>query len=132
MDIDRDTSPSTKSDTPSSPAPSSDTTPTEHSPPISPPSIKNPQTPFISTFGLLPSTNPTTCAHIIDTTALRTTNEHSNPFQLQDAIATTLYLSSPKTPLAFLSPTVHTFKAVFKRGRSDTQLVVWRKGIEVL
>jgi hypothetical protein len=31
---------------------------------------------------------------------------------------------------SFLSPTVNTVKAVF--GKKDVQLVIWRKGLEVL
>ncbi|KAF9697054.1 hypothetical protein EKO04_004984 [Ascochyta lentis] len=128
MDVDRTIPPSVKSESTSTSAQTCDTAPTETSPPPSPPNTEKSQPPFVNAFECLPSTGHPKQAHITNTA---TCHEHS-AFQLQDAVATTLYLASPSTLTTFLSPTVHVFKAIFKREKRGPQLVIWRKGIEVL
>ena len=128
MEIDRDTSPSIKSEAIFSSTNSDSTGPSE--PPSPTKSIKS-QTPYIDTFDLLPSTGYEKQAHIIDIDAFAECTEQKGTLQMLHAVATVLYLASPETLKSFLSPTVHAFKAIFKGGRGDAQLVVWRKGIEV-
>ena len=99
--------------------------------PPSPTKSTKSQTLFTDTFECLPSTGFEKQAHIIDVDALTKHAEHEGTLQLQDAVATTLYLASPETLRSFLSPTTHTFKVLFKGDRGDKQLVIWRKGVEV-
>jgi hypothetical protein len=51
--------------------------------------------------------------------------EHEGVFELQEAVATTLFNTSPDMLMSFVDPMVGTFKATLK---SDKQLVIWRKG----
>ncbi|KAF1841917.1 uncharacterized protein K460DRAFT_358609 [Cucurbitaria berberidis CBS 394.84] len=103
MDIDRDESPSVKSDT-------------SH---VS----------FTNDCESLPASGPVSHAHIINIGEYTSCIKEEGAIKLQDAVVTTLFNVSPDTLMSFLSPTVNTFKAIF--GKGDTQLVVWRKGLEV-
>ncbi|KAJ4310624.1 hypothetical protein N0V94_008354 [Neodidymelliopsis sp. IMI 364377] len=126
MDIDRNTSPSIKSETPSSATKSDSTLPS------SPPPYHKDHLPFLNTFASLPPTGSSKAAHILDLSALPASqqeNDQEHAIKLQDAVATTLHLLSPSTLKQFLNPSIHIFKAVFK---GANQLVIWRKGIEVL
>jgi hypothetical protein len=85
---------------------------------------------FVDDFESLPSSGPVTHAHIIDVSEYANPAKEDGKLNLQDAIVTALYNVSPDTLKSFLSPTVNTIKAVF--GKRDVQLVIWRKGLEVL
>lgn len=80
----------------------------------------------------LPANGPITHAHIIDISQNLACLEQNGDgtAKLQDAVVTTLFHHSPATLHAFLCPTVNTFKAIFGN-KKDTQLVIWRKGLEV-
>jgi hypothetical protein len=124
MDIDGNTSSSIKGETPSSATKSDSTLP------FSPPPYHKNQLPFLDIFPSLPPTGSSNAAHILDLLALPQDNDdQKHTIKLQDAVATTLHLLSPSTLRKFLNPTIHIFKAVFK---GDDQLVIWRRGIEVL
>jgi hypothetical protein len=84
---------------------------------------------YTDDFETLPSSGPTSHAHIIDLGEYAASMKEEGPLKLQDAIVTTLFHASPVTLGSFISPTVNTFKAVF--GTKDVQLVIWRKGLEV-
>jgi hypothetical protein len=84
---------------------------------------------YTDDFETLPSSGPTSHAHILDLGEYAASMKEEGALKLQDAIVTTLYNVSPETLKSFVSPTVNTFKAVF--GKKDTQLVIWRKGLEV-
>lgn len=130
MDIDR-TLPSDQSKPSTSSINSISMIPTEFSSPTSSTKSDKSSLPFTNAFSRLPPTGHEKNAHIIDMTALARTDEEESSVQLQDAVATTLYFASPDILRSFLSPTVHIFKAIFKREKGDKQLVIWRKGIEV-
>lgn len=104
LDVNRDSSPSAKSD--------------------------SSQVSYTDDVISLPSRGPACHAHIIDLGVNIASIKELGSTLLQDAVATTLFQASPDTLKMFLSPTVHTFKVVF--GKKDTQLVIWRKGVEVL
>jgi hypothetical protein len=87
------------------------------------------QVSFTNEYDSLPSSGPTSHAHIIDLGEYAEVVKEDGMVKLQDAIVTTLFCVSPDTLKSFLSPTVKTFKAKF--GKKDMQLVVWRKGLEV-
>ncbi|KAF2852361.1 hypothetical protein T440DRAFT_488422 [Plenodomus tracheiphilus IPT5] len=103
MDIDRDNSPSIKSDTS--------------------------QLSYTNDFDTLPANGPVSHAHIIDIDESQAFIKGECSTNLQDAIVTSLVKLSPTTLRSFMSPTVHNFKAIF--GKKDIQLVIWRKGLEV-
>jgi hypothetical protein len=84
---------------------------------------------YTDDFETLPSSGPTSHAHIIDLGEYATSMKEEGALQLQDAIVTTLFNVSQATLRSFVSPTVNNFKAVF--GTKDVQLVIWRKGLEV-
>ncbi|KAF1355624.1 hypothetical protein EJ07DRAFT_168105 [Lizonia empirigonia] len=130
MDIDR-TSPSVQSESSTSSVNSTRTILTEFSLPTSSTKSDKSSLPFTNAFPRLPPTGHEKNAHIIDMTALARTDEQEGSIQLQDAVATALYLASPDTLRSFLSSTMHVFKAIFKREKGDKQLVIWPKGIEV-
>ncbi|CAE7214905.1 hypothetical protein CFE70_009850 [Pyrenophora teres f. teres 0-1] len=83
---------------------------------------------YTDDFETLPSSGPTSHAHIIDLGDYAC-SEEQGALKLQDAVVTTLFKASPATLKSFMNPTVNTFKAVF--GKKDVQLVIWRKGLEV-
>lgn len=56
------------------------------------------------------------------------TSPGKGPILLQQAVLKTLQNVSTDTLTSFLSPTTNTLKVVLK---SDKQLVIWRKGLEV-
>ena len=87
------------------------------------------QIPFINDLALLPANGPTNHAHIINLSPEYDSESNKQGINLQDALATTLFKVSPTTLEFFLNPKTHTFKAIF--GKRDTQLVIWRKGLEV-
>jgi hypothetical protein len=84
---------------------------------------------YTDDFETLPSSGPTSHAHILDLGEYAASMKEEGALKLQDAIVATLYNVSPETLKSFVSPTVNTFKAVF--GKKDIQLVIWRKGLEV-
>ncbi|KAI4693354.1 uncharacterized protein J4E88_001725 [Alternaria novae-zelandiae] len=84
---------------------------------------------YTDDFETLPSSGPTSHAHILDLGEYAASMKEEGALKLQDAVVTALYSISPATLKLFVSPTVNTFKAVF--GKKDVQLVVWRKGLEV-
>ena len=84
---------------------------------------------YTDDFETLPSSGPTSHAHIIDLVEYAASMKEEEPLKLQDAIVTTLFNASAATLDSFVSPTINTFKAVF--GTKDVQLVIWRKGLEV-
>ena len=84
---------------------------------------------YTNDFETLPSSGPTSHAHIIDLREYATSMKEEGTLKLQDAIATTLFNVSLATLRSFVNPTVNAFKAVF--GTKDVQLVIWRKGLEV-
>lgn len=88
------------------------------------------QVSYTDAYESLPSSGPATHAHIVDLGEYIDHRKENGTLKLQDAVVTTLYSISPDTLKSFLSPTVSTFKAVF--GKKDVQLVIWRKGLEVL
>jgi hypothetical protein len=85
---------------------------------------------YIDDFETLPSNGPASHAHIIDLGEYAASMKEDGALKLQDAVVTTLFNVSPATLKSFVSPTVNTFKAVFDK--KDVQLVIWRKGLEVL
>ncbi|KAH7400759.1 hypothetical protein DE146DRAFT_717593 [Phaeosphaeria sp. MPI-PUGE-AT-0046c] len=85
---------------------------------------------YIDDYENLPSTGRAMHAHVVDLGEYKEHGKEKAMLKLQDAIVTTLYNISPDVLKSFLSPTVNTFKAVF--GKKDVQLVIWRKGVEVL
>lgn len=89
---------------------------------------------YTDSYASLPSNGPANHAHIIDlgnyVELAKDNLDGMLDCKLQDAAVTTLYNISPETLETFLSPTINTFKAVF--GKKDIQLVIWRKGLEVL
>jgi hypothetical protein len=85
---------------------------------------------YTDDYETLPSSAPATHAHIVDLGEYVSHYKENGMVKLQDAVVTTLYSISPDTLRSFLSPTVNTFKAIF--GKKDIQLVIWRKGLEVL
>jgi hypothetical protein len=103
MDVDSDHSPSVKSD--------------------------NSSILFKDDYATLPSTGHLSHAHIVDLDECVDLAKDDGMVKLQDAVVTTLFHVSPDTLRSFLSPTVNAFKAVF--GKKDTQLVIWRRGLEV-
>lgn len=88
------------------------------------------QVSYTDDYETLPSSAPTTHAHIVDLGEYVSHYKEDGMVKLQDAVVTTLYSISPDTLRSFLSPTINTFKAVF--GKKDIQLIIWRKGLEVL
>ena len=84
---------------------------------------------YTDDFETLPSSGPTSHAHILDLCEYAASMKEDGALKLQDAVVTALFNISPATLKSFVSPTVNTFKAVF--GKKDVQLVVWRKGLEV-
>jgi hypothetical protein len=84
---------------------------------------------FKDDYATLPSTGHLSHAHIVDLEEGVDLAKDDGMFKLQDAVVTTLFNVSPDTLRSFLSPTVNAFKAIF--GKKDTQLVIWRKGLEV-
>jgi hypothetical protein len=84
---------------------------------------------YTDDFETLPSSGPTSHAHIIDLEEYATSMKEEGILKLQDAIVTTLFNLSLTTLRSFVNPTVNAFKAVF--GTKDVQLVIWRKGLEV-
>jgi hypothetical protein len=84
---------------------------------------------YTDDFKTLPSSGPTSHAHILDLGEYAATMKEEGALKLQDAVVTTLFNISPATLKAFVNPTVNTFKAVF--GSKNVQLVIWRKGLEV-
>ncbi|KAJ4377854.1 hypothetical protein N0V83_000684 [Neocucurbitaria cava] len=87
-------------------------------------------TSFSNEYENLPAGGPVSHAHIINLDEYAGCIRETGAVQLQDAVVTTLFKTSPDTLKSFLDPTVNSFKAVF--GTDDMQLVVWRKGVEVL
>lgn len=87
------------------------------------------QASYTDDFETLPANGHVNHAHIINLNEYATNGGDQGTAMLQDAVVTTLYHVSPETLQAFVSPTVNTFKAMF--GKKDTQLVIWRKGLEV-
>ncbi|KAB2102582.1 hypothetical protein AG0111_0g9090 [Alternaria gaisen] len=85
---------------------------------------------YTDDFETLSSSGPTSHARIIDLREYATSMKEEGKLKLQDVIATTLLNVSLATLRSFVNPTVNTFKAVF--GMKDVQLVIWRKGLEVL
>lgn len=88
------------------------------------------QVSYIDDYESLPASGPTSHAHIIDLREHVSLVKEVGTVKLQDAIVTTLFNAAPDTLESFLRPTVSTFKAIF--GKKDIQLVIWRKGLEVL
>jgi hypothetical protein len=84
---------------------------------------------YTDEFETLPSSGPTSHAHILDLGEYAATMKEEGALKLQDAVVTTLFNISPNTLKTFVNPTVHTFKAIF--GSKNVQLVIWRKGLEV-
>ena len=84
---------------------------------------------YTDDFETLPSSGPTSHAHILDLGEYASFMRDEGALQLQDAVVTALFNISPATLKSFVSPTVDTFKAVL--GKKDVQLVIWRKGLEV-
>ncbi|CAN9085934.1 unnamed protein product [Alternaria alternata] len=84
---------------------------------------------YTDDFETLPSSGPTSHAHIIDLEEYATSMKEEETLKLQDAIVTTLFNVSLAILRSFVNPTVNAFKAVF--GTKDVQLVIWRKGLEV-
>ncbi|CAO2647872.1 Nn.00g087940.m01.CDS01 [Neocucurbitaria sp. VM-36] len=84
---------------------------------------------FSNDYESLPASGTSLHAHIIDLNENTSCIKKLGAIRLQDAVVTTLFKASPDTLRSFLSPTVNSLKAVF--GKGDTQLVIWRKGIEV-
>jgi hypothetical protein len=84
---------------------------------------------YTDEFETLPSSGPTSHAHILDLDEYAATMKEEGALKLQDAVVTTLFNISPNTLKTFVNPTVHTFKAIF--GSKNVQLVIWRKGLEV-
>ncbi|OAL49427.1 hypothetical protein IQ07DRAFT_568342 [Pyrenochaeta sp. DS3sAY3a] len=105
--------------------------------PPSPPSSSSSSplpSPFKDVFASLPASGPTTHAHIFELSDYSSSSNENQrdadrTISLQDAVVTILFHISPDTLESFLSPRVHTFKAIF--GKKGTQLVIWRKGLEV-
>jgi hypothetical protein len=87
------------------------------------------QVSYVNDYENLPSNGPTNHAHIVDLSDFVDFVKEDGMVKLQDAVVTTLYNTSPDTLKLFLSPTVNTIKAMF--GKKDSQLVIWRKGLEV-
>jgi hypothetical protein len=87
------------------------------------------QVSFTNDYDTLPSSGPTSHAHIIDLGEYAENAKEDGMVNLQDAIVTTLFCNSADTLKAFLSPTTNNFKAIF--GKKGVQLVIWRKGLEV-
>lgn len=85
---------------------------------------------FTSDFATLPANSPAAHAHIIDLDGYEGCIKEEGMIRLQDAVVTTLFKVAPEALKSFLSPTVHNYKVIF--GKRGTQLVVWRKGPEVL
>ncbi|RYN68852.1 hypothetical protein AA0118_g1040 [Alternaria tenuissima] len=85
---------------------------------------------YTDDFETLPSSGPTSHAHIIDLEEYATSMKEEETLKLQDAIVTTLFNVSLATLRSFVNPTVNAFKAVF--GTKDVPFVIWRKGLEVL
>lgn len=106
MNLDRDTS-SAKSD-----SGRSDTVKSETTQPSSIDEPDFPSSPLQKHTGVLPF-------------AKYRKPEHDDVYQLQEAVATTLFNTSPDTLISFVDPMIGTFKAVFK---GEKQLVIWRKG----
>jgi hypothetical protein len=84
---------------------------------------------YTDAFETLPSSGPTSHAHIIDLGEYTVCMKEEGALKLQDAVVTALFNVLPDTLRSFVSPTVNTFKAVF--GKKDVQLVIWRKGLKV-
>ncbi|KAF1947678.1 hypothetical protein EJ02DRAFT_439891 [Clathrospora elynae] len=84
---------------------------------------------YTDDFESLPSSGSPSHAHIVDLGEYKVCVKEKGGFKLQDAVVTTLFNVSPETLKSFVSPTANTFKAVL--GKRNTQLVIWRKGIEV-
>jgi len=84
---------------------------------------------YTDDFETLPSSGPTSHAHILDLDEYAAFMKEDGALKLQDAVVTALFNISAETLKAFVSPTVNTFKVVF--GKKDVQLVIWRKGLEV-
>ena len=63
-----------------------------------------------------------------DTSTNDVASPDNGPIQLQQAVLKTLQNISTDTLTSFMSPTTNTLKVVLK---SDKQLVIWRKGLEV-
>lgn len=85
---------------------------------------------FTDDYETLPADGPIAHAHILAVSSPTFPSLPSSSLHLQDALVTTLFHASPLHLERFLDPTVNTFKIIFKR-KDDTQLVIWRKGIEV-
>jgi hypothetical protein len=85
---------------------------------------------YTSDFENLPATGPVGHAHIIDLGEYAQRAKEEGVVKLQDVIVTTLFNVAPDALRTFLDPKVNTFKAIF--GKKDVQLVLWRKGVEVL
>ncbi|KAI8937107.1 hypothetical protein NX059_006321 [Plenodomus lindquistii] len=103
MDIDRDCSPSIKSD--------------------------SSQISYTDNYVTLPANGPDSHAHIIDLSEDLSCISQEGNARLQDAVVTALFSLSPDTLRSFMNPIVHNFKVLF--GKKDVQLVIWRKGLEV-
>jgi hypothetical protein len=84
---------------------------------------------YVDDYENLPSSGPTSHAHIVDLSEYADIVKEDGMVKLQDAVVTTLYNTSPDILKSFLSPTVNTIKAVY--AKKDVQLVIWRKGLEV-
>ena len=84
---------------------------------------------YTDDFETLPSSGPTSHAHIIDLGEYPTYMKEERTLKLQDAIVTTLINVSLATLRSFVDPTINAFKAAFST--KDVQLIIWRKGLEV-
>jgi hypothetical protein len=80
------------------------------------------QVSFTNDYDSLPSSGPTSHAHILDLGEYADNAKEDGMINLQDAIVTTLFCNSPDTLKPFLSPTTNTFKAIF--GKKGVQLVI--------
>jgi len=82
---------------------------------------------YTDDFATLQSSGATSYAHILDLGEYAAIKEDA--FKLQDAIVATLFQLSLETLKPFLSPTVHTFKAVWQKGRSAGHLAQGTRGL---
>lgn len=88
-------------------------------------------TPVVDSLESLPPNSFKQQAHNIDLDVFIKCNEQEGVVELRNAVATTLQLVSAEMLRSFFSPTVHTFKVIFKGDPDSKRLVIWRKGIEV-
>ncbi|KAF2473415.1 uncharacterized protein BDR25DRAFT_312483 [Lindgomyces ingoldianus] len=85
---------------------------------------------YLDTSSLLPANAPTKHAHIIDLSSID--DELSSNPSIWDAVATVLFQAGPEMLEWFLHSRNKTFRFVRKEGLKDWNLIIWRKGCEVL